>query len=545
MGNFTSTASVESRLRGRRSLARKYSVFTGALIFYVAFLFIAFDIWADTFHPLKALALTCATLFIAGAISRYTNRVLALPLQYLLEGISAVRQGRLEPIQVSRTGDEVEFVTESFNGMIQDLAASRSELRKYHESLEDQVRARTKELEEASAKALAASKAKSEFLANVSHELRTPMAGILGMIDIVLDGNPEAEQREHLLTAKSCANTLLALMNDILDISKIEAGKMVLEEIPFEVRRLVDDCAKSLAAKAASKGVGFHHEVADDVPLAVTGDPLRLRQVLVNLLSNAVKFTEAGSVVIRASVLSDPDERQFLAFEVRDTGPGIPPEKADSIFEEFTQADGSISRRYGGTGLGLAITKKLVEMHGGRIRMQSEVGRGSTFRVEIPCCPVCTITEPKPADPKPVPPAPRTSENETILIVEDNLVNQRVVSAMLKKQGYRVVIAGHGGQALEAIEREMPALVLMDLQMPEVDGFEATRQIRRQPRWRTLPIVAMTAHAMSGDRELCLEAGMDGYLSKPVNRAQLVAQVEESITSGRARGSGSVLAEVS
>ncbi len=529
----TATTTGDSRSTGRRSLARRYSVFTGVLLLYVSFLFIALDIWAETFHPLKALALTVATLVIAGAIARYTNRILALPLRYLLEGIAAVRQGRLEPIQVSRTGDEIEFVGESFNTMIQDLAASRAELHRHQESLEDQVRQRTRELEEASERALAASQAKSEFLANVSHELRTPMAGILGMIDIVLDGNPQGEQRDHLLVAKGCANTLLALLNDILDLSKIEAGKMILEEIPFELNTLVEDCVKPLQTKATLKAIGLRYEISPEASRAVIGDPLRLRQILMNLLSNAVKFTESGSVAVRVSIARGEEERKMLVFEVKDTGPGIPEDKQAAIFEQFTQADGSISRRYGGTGLGLAITRKLVEMHGGRIGLDSEVGRGTTFRVEIPYRPVRKSISPKPIER----PAPKTAgappNGNKILLVEDNLVNQKIVSAILRKQGYSVMVAAHGGEALDALEHERPTLILMDLQMPEVDGLEATRRIRRDPRWRDLPIVAMTAHAMNGDRELCLEAGMNGYLSKPVNRAQLVAQVEKHVHDGR------------
>lgn len=514
----------------KRSLARKYSIFTSLLLSYVVFVVVAHDVWVHRFDAAKSTALVIMTAVVAGAIAKYTNRLLARPLLYLQEGITAVREGRLEPIRVSRTGDEIEFVGESFNAMIADLADSRAKLEQYKTSLEELVRHRTRALEEVSHKALAASQAKSEFLANMSHELRTPMSGVLGMIDIVLDSGLEADQREQLLTAKECANALLTLLNDILDLSKIEAGKMDIEKVPVELPVLVRECVKALHVRAAQKGIELRTKFTPGLPALIAGDPLRLRQILLNLISNAVKFTERGYVEVRASIGSasgDHDPELFI--DVTDTGPGIPAGKLSAIFEQFTQADGSISRRYGGTGLGLAITRRLVEMQGGSIAVESVEDRGSTFRVRLPMQPIegparMAVGAQSDAERSRAVPLARCS---TVLVVEDNPVNHKVVAAMLRKHGFRITSAAHGGEVIPALERDPAAIVLMDVQMPEVDGIEATRRLRSHPRWRDIPVIAMTAHAMSGDRERCIQAGMNAYVSKPINRARLIATIEK------------------
>ncbi|MBL8235223.1 MAG: two-component sensor histidine kinase BarA, partial [Bryobacterales bacterium] len=262
------------------------------------------------------------------------------------------------------TGDEIEFLGQSFNKMIDRLISTQNEVRQHQELLEERIRQRTHQLELAMQREQAANQAKSEFLANMSHELRTPMNGVLGMIDMVLDSSLNADQRDQLETAQRCANSLLALLNDVLDLSKIEAGKMVLERIPFDLRVLVDDTVRSHRPKASKKDIVLTLEIAPDAPRRISADPLRLRQILSNLLSNAVKFTEHGSVRISVARRSK-EHGGDLVLEVADTGVGIPEDKLSYIFEKFTQADGSISRKYGGTGLGLAITKKLVDMHGG------------------------------------------------------------------------------------------------------------------------------------------------------------------------------------
>ena len=511
-----------TQLRGS-SLARKYSQFTVVLLIWVVMVFFAFDLRGDL--DWQKLALMAVVVpFVAWLISKFTNHLLASPLVRLQKGILAVEQGRLEPIQISRTGDEIEYLGESLNAMIAALKASQAEVREYQEMLEERIRQRTEALEEATQRALAANRYKSEFLANISHELRTPMNGVLGMIDIVLDDELPPHQREQLETAKNCANTLLALLNDLLDLSKIESGKMLLEQIQFDLRSLAQDCVKSMAARARQKGIALACVIAPDLPPMVVGDPLRVRQVLTNLLSNAVKFTEKGSVELTVAVKNASPSRLTVAMAVKDTGMGIPAEKLSAIFEEFTQADGSVSRKFGGTGLGLAITRRLVELHGGTIGVESHVWTGSRFLVELVVGTPVEVTQEGTAPLEPPKPSP-TPARARILVVEDNLVNQKVVSALLGKQGYDVCLANNGREGLETLDSDNFDLVLMDVQMPELDGISAARQIRQQPRWKDVPIIAMTAHAMNGDRERCLEAGMNGYLSKPVVPGHLVEAV--------------------
>jgi two-component system, sensor histidine kinase len=519
------------RLRKLGSISSKFSIFTGVLLLWVVGISMWWDVHQHTFTWAKAVALCGVVLGVAVAISRFTIKLLARPLALLEAGITSVRQGRLETIQVSRTGDEIEYLGESFNGMITSLVTYQEEIRQHRELLEERIRQRTQELEKAMHAALAASQAKSEFLANMSHELRTPMNGLLGMLDLVLESPVAGEQREHLEIAQRCAYSLLALLNDILDLSKIEAGRMVLEKVPFEVVSVVEDCVRSQAAKAAQKHVDLQFESTSDGPAFVAGDPLRVRQIVANLLSNAIKFTDRGWVRVRLGVSRADDGRLRVAADVTDTGAGIPADKLPYIFEKFTQADSSISRKYGGTGLGLAITRKLVDIHGGQIRVESRLGKGSTFSVELPFDPAPAGVKPEPVVQPAAPKPAAESKNARLLLVEDNAVNQRVVLAMLRKKGFQIDVANNGQEALNKLEaaREPYNLVLMDIQMPVLDGLETTRAMRRDPRWERLPIIAMTAHAMIGDRERCLQAGMNGYISKPVQPATLISTIEKHL----------------
>lgn len=513
-----------------RSLASKFSLFTTALVFWVVAIILAYDLREDTFDLGKGLLLFVIVVLVAAAISRFTIRLLARPLAKLQAGITLARSGRLEPIQVSRTGDEVEFLGESFNGMIAALAASQKALLQQQSMLEKRIQDRTDQLEEAMRNAQAANQAKSEFLANLSHELRTPMNGVVGMLDMALDRELSPELSEQLHTAQDCAYTLLSLLNDILDLSKIEAGKMTLEKIPLDVRALVADCIKAHQPKAAANSVSLEAGTTPDLPRQILGDPLRIRQILGNLVSNAVKFTEHGTVVVRTGGKFTAPGRFLLEIQVQDSGTGIPADKLLHIFNKFTQADGSVSRKFGGTGLGLAITRSLAELHGGEVHVESEVGRGSTFTVTLPC-EAAAAAAVESAAPIAVPAPPEgPAGGVRILVVEDNHVNQKVVTAVLRKRGFCIELANDGQEALQKLETSGSFdLVLMDVQMPVLDGLEATRLIRKEARWNSLPIIAMTAHAMNGDKERCLEAGMNGYISKPVHPSLLLSTVDEFI----------------
>jgi PAS domain S-box-containing protein len=370
----------------------------------------------------------------------------------------------------------------------------------------------------------AANRAKSEFLAAMSHEIRTPMNGILGMAELLLGMGLNDEQSEFVETLRGSAESLLRILNDILDFSKIEAGKMDIESVPFDLSRTIGEVAGLLRAKADAKGIALTWNAPEDTGVRFLGDPSRMRQIVFNLVGNAIKFTSHGGVTIRVAQQPHADGRARVRVSVTDTGIGIPAAAQRQLFQKFTQADSSTTRKFGGTGLGLAISRQLVELMGGKLELESCEGKGSTFSFELPLA-VATAEDIAAMQRSEQPAAKLTEvlDAPEILLVDDNSINQKVAGRMLERFGCRVTLASDGVEAVTLASSQSFELIFMDCQMPEMDGFEAARRLRELGC--TTPIVALTANALVGDRERCLDAGMNEYLTKPVRAEGLGAML--------------------
>ncbi len=459
----------------------------------------------------------------------------------------------------------LELDWEQWIAIVRNITARKTDETKLKDYAQELER-KNEEMEAALLTAREATQLKSRFMANISHEIRTPMNGVLGMTELLLGTALKDEQLEYAQSIKRSAASLLSLINDILDLSRVEAGKLRIEQVPFSLKTILEETSSLFALQARAKGLEFVSEVAPNVPATAVGDGHRLRQVLNNLLGNAIKFTDAGRIGMTATVLGEAAGRTQVRISVRDTGIGISRNDQERIFERFIQADTSSTRKYGGTGLGLAISKELVELLGGEIGVESEPERGSQFwftvslgkavagseergphtapAVKAPAhtgkLPVTTaipvtispgVSAPKaPAPQQPVPTAGSLANltaalrgrKHRILLAEDNEINQRITVRLLEKMGLSVDAVTNGRLAVEAINKKKYDLILMDCQMPEMDGFEATAMIRNRERnTKRTPICALTANAMEGDRERCLAAGMDDYMSKPVSLEKL------------------------